>query len=429
MAEASSRAALAHTGRLAGSDRTFDALCRELAAIRVRSSEELLDVALQLGSMSKAQWPRGPRVLVSTFGGGSGVMCTDQCERAGPAGARPARDDAGRAARARDAAVVGGQSHRPHARHDDRGEASRKRSRNARPTCGCADEADAWLFLAAGFDRLAPELVPMVDDVRTRATKPMLVTWQAMPEGIAASLAARGIYVFSEHARAVRALRHLVRYPTICAFGPGAWHRRRRSRGTCRPARRSFPKTAWQRFSSERASRSRAEISHVAGRRGARRGARRLSGGDEGALARDHASRRGWDSSPSTSHRPKRRAKSSAAFTRARRSSASVARRRLGAAHVRRRPRASRHGISRPRVRRHGRLRSRRRRHRAGRRRRIRARAARRSTARTISSRRCARCAGRRSGSRRNSACSPRILCRAFPRSRRLRRGSASRSK
>jgi acyl-CoA synthetase (NDP forming) len=35
-------------GASAGSDRTFDALCRELAAIRVYSSEELLDVCLQL---------------------------------------------------------------------------------------------------------------------------------------------------------------------------------------------------------------------------------------------------------------------------------------------------------------------------------------------------------------------------------------------
>ena len=48
--EASGRAALAHTGRLAGSDRTYDAIFREFAAIRVYSSEELLDVCLQLAS-------------------------------------------------------------------------------------------------------------------------------------------------------------------------------------------------------------------------------------------------------------------------------------------------------------------------------------------------------------------------------------------
>ena len=83
MAEASGRAALAHTGRLAGSDRTFDAICRELAVIRVYSSEELLDVACSWARSTASQVPAGPRVLVSSFGGGSGVVCTDQCERAG----------------------------------------------------------------------------------------------------------------------------------------------------------------------------------------------------------------------------------------------------------------------------------------------------------------------------------------------------------
>jgi acetate---CoA ligase (ADP-forming) len=43
--------ALAHTGRLAGSDRTYDAIFREFAAIRVFSPEEMLEVALQLASL------------------------------------------------------------------------------------------------------------------------------------------------------------------------------------------------------------------------------------------------------------------------------------------------------------------------------------------------------------------------------------------
>src|SRR5262249_14571387 len=49
--EASGRAALAHTGRLAGSDRVYDAIFREFAAIRVFSPEEMLEVALQLASL------------------------------------------------------------------------------------------------------------------------------------------------------------------------------------------------------------------------------------------------------------------------------------------------------------------------------------------------------------------------------------------
>ena len=81
--EAAGRAALAHTGRLAGLDRTYDAIFREFAAIRVHSTEEMLDVALHLAALPPGQLPRGERVLLSTFGGGSGVIGTDQCAREG----------------------------------------------------------------------------------------------------------------------------------------------------------------------------------------------------------------------------------------------------------------------------------------------------------------------------------------------------------
>src|SRR5262249_56591722 len=77
--EQSGRAALAHTGKLAGVDRTFDAIFREFAAIRVYSTEELLDVSLQLASLRPGQLPAGNRVLLSTFGGGSGVLAARQC--------------------------------------------------------------------------------------------------------------------------------------------------------------------------------------------------------------------------------------------------------------------------------------------------------------------------------------------------------------
>lgn len=208
---ASGRAALAHTGRLAGSDRTFDAICREFAVVRVHSSEELLDVCLQMGSLRQDQWPAGDRVLVSSFGGGSGVVCTDQCERAGlsvPALAETTQ-------RALQPLVTPLSSvgnpidftpgmmtvaeHRAHLPA-------------ALDVLAAAPDVDAWLFLAAGFGKLAPDLVAMYDAVRQRTDKPMCVTWQAMPAGTLEQLAARGIYTFTEHARAANTLQHLVRH-------------------------------------------------------------------------------------------------------------------------------------------------------------------------------------------------------------------------
>jgi acetate---CoA ligase (ADP-forming) len=150
-------------------------------------------------------------VLVSTFGGGSGVMCTDQCEREGlqvpllreatQSELKPLVTPLSSVANPID--LTPGMM--TVAKHRANVPAALARMADA-------DETDAWLFLAAGFDRLAPELVDMFDAVRRRASKPILLTWQAMPEGTAALLASRGIFVFPEHARAARALRHLVRH-------------------------------------------------------------------------------------------------------------------------------------------------------------------------------------------------------------------------
>ena len=209
--EASSRAAMAHTGRLAGLDRTYDAIFREFAVIRVYSTEEMLDVCLQLASLHDGQLPAGDRVLVSSFGGGSGVMCTDQCGREGLqvntfdletiACIKPLLTPLSSAINPID--FTPGMM--TNAKHRAKMPAALKALSEAPGT-------DAWLFMAAGFAELAPELVEMFDTVRKSTNKPVCLTWQSMPDGIAEALAERGIYTFTDHSRAVRTLAHLVRY-------------------------------------------------------------------------------------------------------------------------------------------------------------------------------------------------------------------------
>jgi acyl-CoA synthetase (NDP forming) len=75
----------------------------------------------------------------------------------------------------------------------------------------------------------------MLDGLRERSTKPIQLTWQAMPPGVAADLAQRGFYVFDEQARAVRAAGHLVRYAANL-------------RHRIRPSRATPPPFAWERF-------------------------------------------------------------------------------------------------------------------------------------------------------------------------------------
>ncbi len=113
---ASARAALAHTGALAGEERVWDAVLREHAVIRVHSQEELLDVALALSGADLARLPAGTGVATITYGGGSGVLAADQCARLG------LHTPAARARHPRPAAAAGAadrldhQPDRPHAR-------------------------------------------------------------------------------------------------------------------------------------------------------------------------------------------------------------------------------------------------------------------------------------------------------------------------
>jgi len=208
---ASGRAALAHTGRLAGVDRMYDAIFREFAAIRVYSTEELLDVCLQLASLRPGQLPKGDRVLLSSFGGGSGVICTDQCVREGLA--VPQLDDD---TRQRLAPLVTPLSSSLNPIDLTPGMMTNPAHRAHMPevmrVLAEAPALDNWLFLSAGFGSLAPELVAIYDQARQNSAKPLCLTWQSPPAGITEDLAARGIYTFDEHARAVRAMAHIVRY-------------------------------------------------------------------------------------------------------------------------------------------------------------------------------------------------------------------------
>jgi acetyl coenzyme A synthetase (ADP forming)-like protein len=68
------RAIGSHTGALAGSDRAFDAAVRQAGAVRAETLEELFDVARALAA---GRTPTSRRVIVTTNGGGLGILATD----------------------------------------------------------------------------------------------------------------------------------------------------------------------------------------------------------------------------------------------------------------------------------------------------------------------------------------------------------------
>lgn len=209
--EISSRAALAHTGRLAGMDRTYDAIFREFAAVRVYSMEEMLDVCLQLAALAEGQLPAGKNMLVSTFGGGSGVLGTDQCLREGLA--VPPLDAETRARLVPIMTPLGSSANPVDLTP---GSVTNPKHRANLPavlrTLIDAPAVDAMLFFGAGFSELAPEVAAMFNDLRHYSRKPVYLSWLSPPPGIREGLAAQGVITFDEHCRAVRAAGNIARY-------------------------------------------------------------------------------------------------------------------------------------------------------------------------------------------------------------------------
>ncbi len=71
---AGARAASSHTGSLAGSDIAVDALFEQCGVLRVRTMQEVFDVAQVFVGQPR---PAGPRVAILTNGGGPGILATD----------------------------------------------------------------------------------------------------------------------------------------------------------------------------------------------------------------------------------------------------------------------------------------------------------------------------------------------------------------
>jgi acyl-CoA synthetase (NDP forming) len=78
--EAGARAALSHTGAIAGSDKIYDSVFAQVGVIRARDMEEFLDIGEALAAQPPAQ---GNNVAVITSAGGPGIMAVDECEAKG----------------------------------------------------------------------------------------------------------------------------------------------------------------------------------------------------------------------------------------------------------------------------------------------------------------------------------------------------------
>ncbi|OUM00005.1 acetate--CoA ligase family protein [Variovorax sp. JS1663] len=93
--EAGARAAVSHTGALAGADRMYDALFKDVGIIRAQTFGELLDIPAALAT---GRVLRGNRVAILTSTGGAGTLVSDSL---GVSGFETPSPDAETAARLR----------------------------------------------------------------------------------------------------------------------------------------------------------------------------------------------------------------------------------------------------------------------------------------------------------------------------------------
>ena len=78
--DAGARSAASHTGALAGEDRMFDALFRQVGAIRVDRYSDLIDISAGLAAAPKLS---GNRIAILTHTGGAAGLVADICGAAG----------------------------------------------------------------------------------------------------------------------------------------------------------------------------------------------------------------------------------------------------------------------------------------------------------------------------------------------------------
>ena len=78
--EAGARAALSHTGSIAGSDKIYDGAFKEVGILRARNMEGFFDLAKALALQPTA---RGNNIAIVTDAGGPGIMASDECETLG----------------------------------------------------------------------------------------------------------------------------------------------------------------------------------------------------------------------------------------------------------------------------------------------------------------------------------------------------------
>jgi acetyltransferase len=206
------RAAMSHTGALAGSDVAYDAIFRRAGLLRVKELGELFDAAEIL---SQAPVLSGERLAIITNGGGAGVLAADTLADLG--GRLAKLSPATKAALDRTLPPTWSRSNPV----DIVGDARPQRYRDALEVVAGDDTCDAVLVMncptALASSEAAADVVVEANkrrDAARRRSQPLLTNW--LGDGAAAAsrkrFAGAGIPTFDTPDAAVRGYMQLVHY-------------------------------------------------------------------------------------------------------------------------------------------------------------------------------------------------------------------------
>ncbi len=216
---ASARAAVAHTGALAGEDRVWSALLREHAVIRVHSQEELLDVAMLLSGTDPDKLPAGNGVAAVTFGGGSGVLSADQCVQHGLTTPPLAAATAERLKTLVTplASIANPIDLTPDTYNQPDWLA---RLPQALDVIAADPSIHTVFFQFGAMAHRATEMMDTVGALRSRTARTVCVAWPMASRAVLERLPAEGVYPFPEIARGLRAIGQVARYRAALAEPP-----------------------------------------------------------------------------------------------------------------------------------------------------------------------------------------------------------------
>ena len=203
--QSGSKAAMSHTGALAGNYQVYEAVFRQKGVIQASSLDELLDYSAIL---SRKKRIGGNRVAIITISGGAGAMMADKCEEYGLALSEFAPETEASLkkvlpafASVKNPVDVTAQAVGDPGLFGD-----------ALDICLKDDNADVLVIYLGLLKGSGLSIARKISEIAAKTDKPLVVTWVAGPDDAIQELKRNHVMTFAEPIRGIKAIGKMVGY-------------------------------------------------------------------------------------------------------------------------------------------------------------------------------------------------------------------------